>query len=89
MTESESLFPAVEQSGARLYVTATVEGKHARILRATSATGAILARFKDDDDPLRYGVVAAWALGNFPEQFEVLNREPDAPMLRPVGRPRV
>jgi hypothetical protein len=58
-------------------------------MRATSATGAILARFKDEDDPIRYGLVAAWQLGNFPQQFEVLDREPEQPFLRVVGRPSV
>ncbi len=72
-----------------MWLVARPDGRDPRILRAVSATGAILARFKDEEDRLGYGVVAAWQLGNFPQQFEVLNREPESPLLRPVGRPRV
>jgi hypothetical protein len=73
----------------RLYLVATPEGKDPRVLSASSATGAILARFKDEDDPIRFGVVCAWQLGNFPEQFEVLDHDAGQPFLRPVGRPSV
>ena len=79
----------MSSAASRLYLVAAPDGSYPRVLRATSATGAILGRFKDEDDPIRYGVVCAWQLGNFPEQFEVLDREPEQPFLRPIGRPSV
>lgn len=57
-----------------LWLIARPGGQDAKILRTENdhPRGAILARIKDDDDPIWEGqVVAAWQLGKFPTQFYI------------------
>jgi hypothetical protein len=68
---------------AQAWLVATPSGKHAKVVRAVSARGALLGRFKDEEDIVRGGVWAVWKLGNFPVQFDL---EADGGP-RDIGRP--
>lgn len=68
---------------SELWLVATPDGKHPRVLRAATEMGAILARVKDDEDVPRGGVWAVWRLGAFPEQFDL---DGDG-LPRGIGRP--
>lgn len=70
-----------------LWLVATPMGLHPRILRAASARGALLARVKDDEDVPKAGLWAVWRLGNFPEQYEIIDFDPAE--VREIGRPVV
>ena len=78
-----------EHADSPLWLVCTPDGRYPKTVRASSARGALMARVKDDTDVPKGGVWAVWRLGNFPEQFEIFDREPEAPFLRPVGRPHV
>lgn len=67
-----------------MWLVATTEGNHPRVVHADSERKAILARFDDQEDNLPFGNVAVWRLGHFPLQFEIDGRE-----LRLLGRPQV
>lgn len=71
-----------------LFLVARPDGSMPRVLRAATAEGAILARFKDEEDPILWGNVAAWRLGDFPAQFEV-TADRNGIVVRELGNPRV
>lgn len=78
-----------QRSGASsLWLVARPDGSLPRVLRAESARGAVLGRFKDEDDPIPWGNVAAWRLGNYPEQHEI-TADKDGIVVREIGRPHV
>ena len=71
-----------------LWLVARPDGSLAKVIRAESARGAILSRFKDEDDRIPWGIVAAWRLGNFPVQWEV-TADRDGIVAREIGNPSV
>jgi hypothetical protein len=82
------LSAATTPRGVYLWLVARTDGSHAKVVRAVNAKGAILSRFKDEDDDLLWGNVATWRLGNFPEQYEV-TADADGIVVRELGNPRV
>jgi hypothetical protein len=71
-------------SNALLFCVAYSDGREPKIIRATTARGAVLGRLKDDEDGFGHGVAAVWRLGSFPVQFDITGPEP-----REMGRSRV
>ena len=67
-----------------IFLVAYPDGYNPKVVRAASGMGAVLSRFKDGDDPVA-GVLCAWQLGNFPEQFELVSPG----KVRAIGRPSV
>lgn len=71
----------------KVWLTARPDGSHPKVVRATSALGALRSRVRDEDDVVTDGVWATWRLGNFPTRYDLSGDDPLNP--REIGNPHV